>query len=450
MSRPFTPLEGAAPDPLASARWKQFVQLEHDWIAETASGLVEESGAASRSGVEPRRRRDRRFGARQLRKAAVRSCLRLSARLLPKIDRLPRETDVRTILVFGDMGIGNFIMFTPMLRALRNRFPSSRIVLLFLKGRGAEAVARRLDSVDANVCVDVPKEPTLSAVRKILRALENERARRPDVVIGRFNGSSYLPVITTLTRARWRVGHVASAGYIPFDDRAFNVPVEMAVDSHEIHRNLQLAAAVGAQTETPRLEFPVSEDDRSEWQACAARLALPAAGLTCLQAGSSEIQKWKRWPVEKWKSLLAELVARGHTIALVGSRDEHDLVDRIASGAPGGARVRNLCGELSLGATAALLASARLLVCNDSGLMHIAAALETPLIALFGPTEFDRTRPVGERARVLRRPCHCNHLTLFDRRTLAAIEQCDRPCLNGIEPRDVISEMDRLLGNAPP
>ncbi len=115
----------------------------------------------------------------------------------------------------------------------------------------------------------------------------------------------------------------------------------------------------------------------------------------------------KRWPPERFAAAAA-LVARrtGARVAIVGSAAERPLAEQIAAQL-GGASVRVLCGETTLAELVGVLRELRLLLTNDSGPMHLAAALGTPLVAVFGSTDWTETAPVSERARVVREEAEC-------------------------------------------
>jgi heptosyltransferase-2 len=114
----------------------------------------------------------------------------------------------------------------------------------------------------------------------------------------------------------------------------------------------------------------------------------------------------KRWPPERFAAAAA-LVARrtGARVAIVGSAAERPLAQQIA--AQLGASARVLCGETTLAELVGVLRELRLLLTNDSGPMHLAAALGTPLVAVFGSTDWTETAPVSERARVVREEAEC-------------------------------------------
>jgi heptosyltransferase-2 len=121
----------------------------------------------------------------------------------------------------------------------------------------------------------------------------------------------------------------------------------------------------------------------------------------------------KRWPPERFAAAAA-LVARrtGARVTIVGAAAERPLAEAIAERLGAGARV--LCGETTLAELVGVLSQLDLLLTNDSGPMHLAAALGTPLVAVFGPTDWSETAPVSERARVVREETECAPCKLRD------------------------------------
>ena len=152
----------------------------------------------------------------------------------------------------------------------------------------------------------------------------------------------------------------------------------------------------------------------------------------------------KRWLPAYVAQLIGELTgARGATCILVGSRGDHPTARMIASdlAAPVRARLIDLTGETTLEQLAGLLRAAQACVSNDSGAMHVAAAIGTPLVALFGPTRERETAPLtaaGGRADVLTHPVWCRPCML---------RECpiDHRCMKGITPQRVVASVERLM-----
>lgn len=141
----------------------------------------------------------------------------------------------------------------------------------------------------------------------------------------------------------------------------------------------------------PRLQWP--QADRQE---ALARQDLAAGGYLAFVPGA-EYGPAKRWPAQHFASLARLLDV---SVLLLGSAKEQALCEEIAALASS-ARIRNLAGETSLAEAIGLIAGAKAVVSNDSGLMHVAAGLGVPQVAVFGSSSPDHTPPLSDRAQVL-------------------------------------------------
>lgn len=145
----------------------------------------------------------------------------------------------------------------------------------------------------------------------------------------------------------------------------------------------------------------------------------------------------KRWPAESFIALARRLrEATRYTVRLYGASGDRAVCRRIASAVPG---VESLAGQTTLEEFLAALARSRLVVCNDSGAMHVAALLGVPVVALFGSTDPVRTGPLGSSTRVLSHPVPCG--PCFRRAC-----PTDLACLRRIEPEMVFSACLEQLG----
>lgn len=152
--------------------------------------------------------------------------------------------------------------------------------------------------------------------------------------------------------------------------------------------------------------------------------------------------KWdsKLWPLRYWLDLASRLAGGGARLVLTGSPEDVALGRLLARRAGLGPELLDLTGRTGLKDLAALLSLARVVVCTDTGVMHLAAAVGTPVVALFGPTAPWRTGPFGRGHRVLRARMECS--PCFDR-------DCPEPiCMERLEPAEVAAAASRLLEQA--
>jgi heptosyltransferase II len=318
---------------------------------------------------------------------------------------------VNRILVFAYHGLGNFIMFTPALRLLRERYPTARIDLQVGNNTGSEEVLAGADLFD-NI-YNLPYSASLSAW--FTRAREIRDARY-DLTISEFHSHSWpLTLLLAASHAPFRLGHVTSPGWSRRFSRysfAFNLPIAMREDEHEIDRYIDLVAAVGARRVTASEAgtfIHLTDDDR----VFARRFfedghARATGSIIGLQPGTSPAMRWKQWPIERYREVIVRLVAGrpDSHIVLFGSASEVEMIREMARGLTG--RISLAAGKTSVKQAAALIEQCDLLVCNDSGLMHAAVAVGTPVVAIYGPTDIRRTSPLGYGHAVIRHELPCS------------------------------------------
>ena len=248
-----------------------------------------------------------------------------------------------TALVLRALGLGDFVAGLPALELLRHALPGHRIVL---------AVPRGLDPLVALTgCADA----TVHAHE--LDPIEDP-PHRPDVAVDLHGNGPASRALLLATEPRRLV--------------AFDVAGMPAWrgDEHEAARWCRLLRdglpAPGIADPPVRGTLPVPAGVRM------------AAGCTVLHCGAKDAAR--RWPAERFAALAIVLRAAGHEVVVTGGPDEQLLAQRIA----GAAGVRT-AGELSLLQLLSLVAGARLVVCGDTGVAHLASAYGTPSVVLFGP-----------------------------------------------------------------
>jgi heptosyltransferase-2 len=202
-------------------------------------------------------------------------------------------------------------------------------------------------------------------------------------------------------------------------------------DRHQVENYRALAGLLGE----PRADDEPRVEPRAEWRSEAARLWPEGARpRVALQPGAT-YGPAKRWPAERFAAVARALGTRGAGVALVGGAGDRPALDEVVRHAPG---VVDLGGKTTVGGLAAVLESADVLVTNDTGPMHLAAAVGTPVVAVFGSTSPVWTRPHGSGHRVVSVPVPCQPCFRRD---------CDIGylCLVGIEAERVTDEALGLL-----
>jgi ADP-heptose:LPS heptosyltransferase len=280
---------------------------------------------------------------------------------------------VHKLAVLRANAIGDYLVSLPAIEALRTAYPTAELVLL---GAGWHAgfLAGRPGPVDR--CLTVPPTVGVRDDRPPAPAAEVDgffarmRAERFDLAVQLQGGGCHSNPFVC------RLGARVTAGSRAADAPPLDRTVPYARHQHEIHRFLEVVGLVGAAPVTmePRLE--VTAADRAE---AATALAADERPLVVLHPGANDPRR--RWPVERLAVVGGELARKGARLAVVGTASERGLVDRLLAALDGDAA--DLAGRLGLGGLAGLLERATLLVGNDSGPRHLAAAVGTATVAVY-------------------------------------------------------------------
>jgi heptosyltransferase-2 len=383
---------------------------------------------------------------KQAARIPVESLLEVYLASLPQPAVAPEK--INRILVFAYHGLGNFIMYTPALRLLRECYPDARIDLQVGNNTGCEEVL-----AGAGLFDNIYNLRYSAGLRAWIKRAKEVRETGYDLTVNEFHSHSWpLALLVAASRAPFRLGHVTSPGWSHRFSRysfVFNIPVAMREDEHEIERYLDLVAAVGARRvrlSDARTFIHLAEEDKEF-----ARLFLSggryarAGAIIGVQPGTSPAMRWKQWPVERYRAVIERLLAEraDSQIILFGSPSEAEMIEEIARGM--GQRVSVAAGKTTVKQVAALIERCDMLVCNDSGLMHAAVAVGTPVVAIYGPTDIRRTAPLGARHRVIRHdlPCSpCFRLEGDDQ-----VHLCPHhDCLVTITPEEVYQSITQVYG----
>lgn len=334
---------------------------------------------------------------------------------------LPSEGKPFHFLVRSPNPLGDACMALPAVRALKRSRPFVRITVCCRENLAPMWEAREeIDEV-------IPFSRSLNPIQvgQLIRSH------------GKFDGGVLLPNSFRSALEVWLGGVRNLVGYNRYQRRIFlktavEEPTPTEAMQHHVHRYLHLVAAIGAPTE------PLDE-----------LLAIPAAP-TPIMPGASEIHlgvcpgaeygNAKRYPIERYAEAI-ESLRKSHPdttirVSIFGSPAERGIGDELA-GQLSEPR-ENRAGETSIADLVKELQSCHLVATNDTGTMHLSAALGVPTVAVFGSTEPAFTAPIGEIHRVIRHQVDCSPCFL---------RECpiDYRCMLRIKPEVVLREMEALL-----
>src|SRR6266705_2908916 len=307
------------------------------------------------------------------------------------------------ILVVKLATIGDLLLATPSLRALRETYPHARIDLLVTPASAGLlddwAVIDRVIVLDKYL-FDYPQQ-LLKNTRNLLRLRplwHNLRDGDYDAVLllhhlTLFFGRMKHQLLMRATGAKWRVGLDNGHGWflnVHVKDDGFGA-------KHEAEYCMAIAEAVGATIHDKHLELPLSEDERR--QACqlvfgdATAESVPHP-IIAMHPGSGGYSTARRWAPERFAQLANTLFHdAGGQLILMGGPEETELHQQIIELMQSEMPVRSFAGKGNIRVAAAIVEQADLFIGNDSGLMHLATAVGTPTVAIFGLTNSDAWGP---------------------------------------------------------
>jgi ADP-heptose:LPS heptosyltransferase len=274
------------------------------------------------------------------------------------------------VAVFRALKLGDLLVAVPALRAIRSALPATEVVLVGLPW-AREFVARFPHLLDG--FREFPGWPGLPErdvqTARIPRFLADTQAEGFDLAIQLHGSGPVVNELCALFGATRTAGFYLPGGYCP-DPSLFLPWPDRGL---ELRRLLALTEFLGFPTRGEHLEFPLTEADRE----LAARMVNAEPGrFVCVHPGASVPER--RWPAERFAAVADALAAHGLRVVLTGSAEETSLTAAVAAAMT--APALDLAGRTSLGTTAAVLARARLVVCNDTGVSHLAAAVGTPSV----------------------------------------------------------------------
>lgn len=328
--------------------------------------------------------------------------------------------DYRRILFIKPSSLGDVVQAMPTLAALRRRFPRASIT--WLVKRQWAGIVERVEGVDEVWAVEPGLAGWLSQVPRL-------RAQGFDLAVdlqGLFRSGG----LAWLSGCATRIGFANAREGSPWF-YTHRVPVP-TMEMHAVDRYLLVARALGALAQgEPEFRFRPLSADRALVTELLTRQGVPSDAPWVAMNVSA---RWgtKRWPRESFAEVADRLQQEGvGPVVLIGGPDEQtdtEAVRRLMRTPPA-----DLTGQTNLGLLPALVQAASLLITNDSGPMHVAAAVGTPVVALFGPTSPVRTGPYGRHHLALTSGVACSPCFSRQCRNRVRLE-----CLTSIAPARVV------------
>lgn len=349
----------------------------------------------------------------------------------------------RTVLLVRLDHIGDYVMTLPAIALLRRTWPEARLVALV--GSWCADLARLTPALDEVIVHDVPwwlrargrRAHRLRWWRELRRLVRDLRDRDIDLAIDFRGDLRQILWFLWGTRSRSRAACTRSGGAA-----LLTHPVDCDTERHVLDQALDVLRALGLTGPPP--EGPHLREDPASAQWVERRLAVglgARASLPSVLMQPGARVALRAWPAPRYAELVDHLWDRhGLPAVLVGDASDAARCAEVARRAR--ASPLDLCGQTPLPALVSLARRSRLFVGNDSGLMHVAAACGTPVVALFGPNHPRRCGPRGVAHRVARRDFPCSPCLQI---ACPFTQKAEGQCMQDLSVEEVLAATEELL-----
>jgi heptosyltransferase-2 len=301
------------------------------------------------------------------------------------------------ILIIGPSWVGDTMLMQPMLARLRQRHHVCRIDVL--APPWTEALLRAMPEVDDVIINPFPHGALQLASRHALGKRLRANLYDQAIVLPNSLKSALMPFFANI---RVRTGFVGEMRYGLINDAR-------KLDKEKLPLMMERFAQLAeyADQDIPRpLPNPTLSVDAAQRDATLRKLNLNLDKPVAVFCPGAEYGPAKRWPIPYFAETAQRLKKHGFEVWLIGSAKDKEIADNIV--ALGNQDCHNLCGATDLRDAIALLSCAELVISNDSGLMHLAAALDKPMLALFGSSSPQFTPPLSAKAEVVKLDIKCS------------------------------------------
>ncbi|TET93351.1 MAG: lipopolysaccharide heptosyltransferase II [Desulfobacteraceae bacterium] len=338
--------------------------------------------------------------------------------------------EIKKILVRSSNWVGDTVMMIPSLSALKRSLPSAQITVL--ANPWVIPLLENHRAVDRIMIIDKGNS-FFSSFKELARITSRLRSERFDLAV-LFQNAFEAAFLAYMGRVRYRVGYDT-------DGRGFLLTHKVIRDQHillvhQVEYFLGLIEAMNWHVEEREPILYVNDEDNESTSLMLSSMGIEDDLFIFGINPGAVYGSAKRWPEERFAAIGDWAAKKWNAKVLIfGSLSEREIAAKVSNLMH--TNPANLCGQTTLGQAMALIKICNFFLTNDSGLMHVAAAFNIPMVAIFGPTDHIVTSPVSKKARIVRHSVDCSPC-------LKEVCPSDHRCMLSIEPEEVWGQMEVL------
>lgn len=334
------------------------------------------------------------------------------------------------ILIIKFSSLGDIILSTAALRAIREKFPKENFKISFLTDEGSKDILLRSPHIDELLVCDLKnKDKGVAGLWSIGKTLRNKHF---DIVIDlQNNRSSHLLAYLS--------GSIHRYGY---NNKKFAFLLNHSIKDEKplmdpVTHQFRILKMLGIDLLDNRLElWPSGEDAQAVDELLNAQWLSEAQKIVGINIGASKRWITKCWPIQHLIRFCEELELRDIRVVVTGTQSDLPLAGTLINALKNN-KIINACGKTSINELAVLIRKCQVFISADSFPLHVASAVGTPFIALFGPTDWRRHLPPGKNHIVINKNLNCSPCYKTKCRT--------RRCMFAISPEEVLEAVEKLL-----
>jgi lipopolysaccharide heptosyltransferase II len=337
----------------------------------------------------------------------------------------------RGIAVIKFSSLGDIILSTASLKAIRRKFPRPNYRISMVVGQESRDIVQRCPYIDELITCDFRSRD--KGIKGFLKLAASVRRRCCDITLDLQN-SRKSHLFSALTFAPERYGYA---------NRKWGFLLNKGIQDKEkgldpVSHQFRVLKEMGIEPDDVSLElWPGPADEKLVADFLKAQWIDGSRPLVAVNIGASRRWQSKVWPHSHLARVCTELAKKDIRVILTGTQDDHAAAERLAKAVPE-ARVANSCGKFTMNQLACLIRKCSVYISGDSAPLHVAAAVSTPFVALFGPTDPARHLPPAKKFVMLRKEVSCGPCYRSKCRSMK--------CMSLITPEEVLGAVAGLIG----